>query len=72
MTPTQICTRCGEEFRIETDLLGNADSAVCVPCLTRKPVEFQNDATRQRRLFSGMDCLPGQLDLFKTDGEPQQ
>lgn len=26
----------------------------------------------QRRLFTGMDCLPGQLDLFDTDGfDPQ-
>jgi hypothetical protein len=23
---------------------------------------------RQTVLFSGMDCLPGQLDLFETDG----
>ena len=23
----------------------------------------------QKRLFCGMDCLPGQLDLFETDGE---
>lgn len=24
---------------------------------------------RQKVLFSGMDCLPGQLDLFPTDGD---
>lgn len=24
----------------------------------------------QRPLFSGMDCLPGQQDLFPTDGQP--
>jgi hypothetical protein len=66
---TQTCTRCGQDFRIETDLHGNVDSVVCVPCLTRRPAEFQNDPTRQRRLFSGMDCLPGQQDLFKIDGE---
>lgn len=24
---------------------------------------------RQRVLFAGLDCLPGQLDLFATDGE---
>jgi hypothetical protein len=23
---------------------------------------------KQKVLFSGLDCLPGQLDLFKTDG----
>jgi hypothetical protein len=26
----------------------------------------------QRLLFSGLDCLPGQLDLFQTDGEPER
>lgn len=26
-------------------------------------------AGRQKVLFSGLDCLPGQLDLFPTDGE---
>jgi len=25
---------------------------------------------RQRVLFSGLDCLPGQIDLFPTHGEP--
>ena len=24
---------------------------------------------RQRTMFSGLDCLPGQQDLFPTDGE---
>jgi len=28
-----------------------------------------SENTRQRVLFSGMDCLPGQQDLFETDGE---
>jgi hypothetical protein len=61
---TQTCVRCGQEFRIETDLLGNADSAVCVPCLSAKPIEFESTRTKQTRLFSGLDCLPGQQDLF--------
>ena len=26
----------------------------------------------QRLLFAGLDCLPGQLDLFPTDGEPER
>lgn len=25
---------------------------------------------RQEMLFAGLDCLPGQLDLFPTDGTP--
>jgi hypothetical protein len=28
-----------------------------------------SDRTCQKLLFSGLDCLPGQLDLFQTDGE---
>lgn len=28
----------------------------------------QEAGTRQAVLFSGLDCLPGQMDLFKTDG----
>jgi hypothetical protein len=31
----------------------------------------QPENTRQRVLFSGMDCLPGQRNLFETDGEAQ-
>lgn len=35
--------------------------------------EFGNDQGRQRVLFSGLDCCPGQLDLFDTDGaEPPE
>ena len=37
------------------------------PC--PKPARFEsNGKTRQKRLFAGLDCLPGQLDLFPTDG----
>jgi hypothetical protein len=28
----------------------------------------QPEKLRQTMLFSGMDCLPGQKDLFETDG----
>ena len=27
---------------------------------------------RQMKLFAGLGCLPGQQDLFQTDGEPEQ
>ena len=27
------------------------------------------EPTRQTVLFAGLDCLPGQQDLFPTDGE---
>lgn len=33
-----------------------------------KPAEFNTNAGRQKVLFSGLDCLPGQMDLFLTDG----
>ena len=34
-----------------------------------KPMPSEStDRTRQQMLFSGLDCLPGQLDLFPTDG----
>lgn len=29
-----------------------------------KPLRFENDECRQTVLFAGMDCLPGQEDLF--------
>ena len=34
-----------------------------------RPRKFESDRGQQRVLFSGLDCLPGQLDLFATDGE---
>jgi hypothetical protein len=29
------------------------------------------ESRRQELLFAGMDCLPGQRDLFETDGEAE-
>ena len=34
-----------------------------------KPARFENSEGRQRMLLAGLDCLPGQGDLFHTDGE---
>ena len=34
-----------------------------------EPVETA--ARRQGMLFAGLDCLPGQLDLFETDGQAE-
>jgi hypothetical protein len=31
--------------------------------------EFENNDCRQRLLFAGLNCLPGQIDVFVTDGE---
>ena len=36
----------------------------------RKPaLRFENNHGRQMMLLAGLDCLPGQGDLFATDGE---
>ena len=38
-----------------------------------KPKPWRPDRTpvqRQQPLFAGLDCLPDQMDLFATDGEP--
>lgn len=36
---------------------------------TPKPLSIEtSDRTRQKSLFSGLDCLPGQMDLFDADG----
>ena len=35
----------------------------------RKQDFTPRDNRKQRVLFAGMNCLPGQLDLFQTDGE---
>ncbi len=47
------------------------------PVAKRKAAAFRREIrsataeARQRVLFSGMDCLPGQLDLFQTDGDAE-
>jgi len=33
-----------------------------------KRAKFISTDTIQRNLLSGLDCLPGQQDLFETDG----
>lgn len=38
------------------------------PAVRRQRFET-SERTRQQVLFAGLDCLPGQLDLFQTDGE---
>lgn len=37
-----------------------------------KPRSFTTTEAKQTVLFSGMDCLPGQKDLFQTDGKDTQ
>lgn len=34
-----------------------------------KRFDFTADKQRQTKLLSGLDCLPGQENLFDTDGE---
>jgi hypothetical protein len=40
------------------------------PCEPRNVEDQPPGRERQRPLFAGLDCLPGQLDLFPTDGAP--
>ena len=44
--------------------------------LTNKPEyvkpQFESLGGKQRKMFAGMDCLPGQMDLFATDGPPEK
>jgi len=38
----------------------------------RRRPDAPNDPERQRLLFAGLDCLPGQQDLFETEGDDGQ
>lgn len=55
------------------DTSGSADepfSLVRDSAKKDKGEKFENsDASKQKKLLSGMDALPGQQDLFETDGE---
>jgi len=35
----------------------------------KPPARFEDAAGTQRMLLAGLDCLPGQANLFQTDGE---
>ena len=48
-----------EPFRLQND-----------PPPLPRPTITEPEPTVQRRLLSGMDCLPGQLDLFDIDRRP--
>ena len=40
---------------------------------TARPSLFSdNERTKQTLLLSGLDCLPGQLDLFDVDSFPKE
>lgn len=41
------------------------------PPADKKPT-FDSNTGDQRVLFSGLECLPGQQDLFETDGQPDE
>lgn len=47
-----------EPFRLQND-----------PPRVAKPDYDDGECDRQRVLFAGLDCLPGQMDLFETDGD---
>ena len=42
------------------------------PRVAPRRMKFESsDQSQQRTLFAGLDCLPGQADLFPTNGLPQ-
>lgn len=41
------------------------------PAILPKKQTFTSTPTTQRKLLSGLDCVPGQAELFETDGAPQ-
>jgi hypothetical protein len=50
------------------DFQGDLFSLDRTPVKPARPVEAVNPPARQTVLFSGLDCEPGQMDLFQTDG----
>jgi hypothetical protein len=67
----QLCFRCGYYCRrtVNTcpNCTGHADGEfkLANDPAPHKPAQFDNDdPRRQRTLIDGLQCLPGQLDLF--------
>ncbi len=61
------CRRCGQSL--------DGDGPMVLRQPKSKKREFRptpTDKTQQRMLFSGLDCLPGQNDLFNSDGPREQ
>lgn len=58
------CPECGQLQIVES---------VCPQCREaarqRAKRQFTSNHARQQPLLAGLDCLPGQCDLFQTDGE---
>ena len=55
------------EERRAVDLFGEP-----LPEPVTPPAPIDADKHRQKPLISGLDCLPGQQDLFRVDGDPEQ
>ena len=55
------CAKCAQSYYHAWDLMREAHG---LP----KRATFTSTKTTARPLFSGLDCLPGQQDLFNTDG----
>lgn len=74
---TRTCSICGSPYKIEFDLADGPDAHQCIDCVgfelrpprpQRAAARQQSEPTTQRTLFAGLHCLPGQQDLFETDG----
>jgi hypothetical protein len=52
---------------------GRAEFVLHSPLTTKKPWRGNEpENTRQALLLSGMDCLPGQQDLFAIDSQSEE
>lgn len=58
--PSPLCDSCGGELVAECE----AGFALANDAPKPKPAQFTSAGTTQRKLLDGLDCLPGQGDLF--------
>jgi hypothetical protein len=57
-----------ETRRLATEKSDGGEFALSKPAPKPKPWQGEeSENTRQTKLLSGLDCLPGQQDLFETD-----
>ena len=68
--------QCGSKRKMTTDpcaACAESDFQLTNTPPNRKPWRGEEpENTRQTLLLSGLDCLPGQQDLFVTDGQQKE
>ena len=73
-TDQLACDRCRQTFMLGDRWIAKDDGRrLCKPCDTAEfraaQTTYETSKCRQTVLFAGMDCLPGQQNLFETDGK---